>query len=418
MNRKAKFAYGYIIIGFVLFLITVIFILNQNVNLSKLKAHSNFPKTNLSSQLSLFVIRTTSTNLQHPDLIELNWFCGLKYSLDENKNDEDTDSKELLITKEIYQVNFKYAQYWLELFSFIICASEQVYFVLLCLVCLSSGILCIFGCIRFYKYDIKLLENAVKFNSIDSFNDDNRDTLLDTKLVYDENKRDTKCALILDDDTQTKTRWTCCRQFFENTNRRNDENKNNYGFRSSISRLKNSLSSESNINFSAYMNSLKPFNQLNHEKSHVNTKANSQSSSFKQESQKFYSNFDMLPFPPVNHYISNTKQHIVPIQLCFNDKKIIRPVSQNYSDSKITPVLLNDDYSAFKKINKPLRNSLYVELNLNDKSSMPRQKHICMEHFTQRKTKFDQKLENILNSNKMYNIFSDSSNQQYINNDV
>ncbi len=418
MNRKAKFAYGYIIIGFVLFLITAIFILNQNVNLSKLKAHSNFPKTNLSSQLSLFVIKTTSNNnLHQPDLIELNWFCGLKYALDENKNDEDAENKELLITKEIYQVNFKYAQYWLELFSFIVCASEQVYFVILCLVCLSSGMLCIFGCIRFYKYDIKLLENAVKLSSIDSFNDDNRDTLLDTKLVYDENKRDTKCALILDDDTQTKTRWTCCRQLFENTNRRDVEKKSNYGFRSSINRLKNSLSSESNINFSAYMNSLKPFNQLNHEKPHVNMKANSQSASFQQESSNFYSNFNMLPFPPVNHHISNTKQHIVPIQLCFNDKKTIRPVSQNYSDSKMSPVL-NNDHSSFRKINKPLRNSLYAERNLNDKSSMPRQKHICMEHFTQRKTKFDQKLENILNSNKMYTIFSDSSNQRSIDNDV
>ena len=220
MNRKAKFAYGYIIVGFVVFLISLIFILNQNVNLTKLKAHSNFPTTNFSSDLSLFVIKNPSNNIQDFDQLELSWYCGLKYSLNENRIDEESSSKDISNVKEIYYVDLKHAQHWLKLFSFIICSSEQVYFGILLWICMSSGLLCIFGFVRFYKYDIKLLEHAAKFNSINSFSNENYDSLLETKVTYDESKRDAKtCSIILEDESLTKTDWMCCRNIFRSSKR-------------------------------------------------------------------------------------------------------------------------------------------------------------------------------------------------------
>lgn len=423
MNRKAKFAYGYIIIGFVLFLTTLIFILNKNVNLAKLKTHSNFPKINVTSQLSLFVVREPSNEVQDFDLIELNWYCGLKYSISENTLDVDNGGKEASSVKEIYRVDLKHAEHWLKLFSLIICSSEQVYFGMLIWVCVSSAFLCIYGCIRFYKYDIKLLENAAKFNSINSFTESYH-LPLNSNVLYDDVKRDKKtCSIILEDESLTGNRWICCRDFFKSPKNHaiiKDEKKCSYGIKSSLNRLKNSLSSESNINFIAYMNSFKAFNQLNPEK--PNTDQEFRRYSFIPQEPRSYPNLNVIKYPPINQHVHSVKP-IEQTLLFLNDNDSNRHLIQKSCYSKIDSKF--GSYSVFRKNENNLQGSFNEvsneKMNMNDKrlSKNPIKTHICMDNFTQRKTKFDQKLEKILNNNeRMYNTLYDTSIKVIPKNDV
>jgi len=147
MNGKAKLAYSCIVVGFIMFLASLIFLINHKFSLTK--QESKGQKTNASAQLNLYL---TVDKHHQRNTVELSWYCLQKQSI-------SSDS-------EVYRVDLEQARVWLSLFSFIICSRDQLSFGAIVALCMFSFFLCVWGCVRFYKHDIKLLENV---NQIDNF---------------------------------------------------------------------------------------------------------------------------------------------------------------------------------------------------------------------------------------------------------
>lgn len=170
MNRKAKFAYFYMVIGLVLFLFGFLIILNHNLNndwkllggesRSLLKQKYNFTE--------LLIIATRSKSFKSNDLnIYLFLFCQLKYDynsiyFDDNPIDlaasfpnYNPNSFESLLQTKLFK-----SEILKNIFSFLICSSEKVYISVIVGITILGCLLLCYGCIRFYKYDIKVIQNS------------------------------------------------------------------------------------------------------------------------------------------------------------------------------------------------------------------------------------------------------------------
>lgn len=151
MNRKAKFAYIFMLIGFFVFMVSFLFILNHFLN-------GDFTR---SSHLILKDKNITFyINTKNPDsTLYLKLYCSFKNSIKDttlNNNDDEEIGNSNLIQLKSFEL----------LFSILLCSSEKVYHAIIILICLFGFIILIHGCINFYKYDISLLGIAPSSSNI------------------------------------------------------------------------------------------------------------------------------------------------------------------------------------------------------------------------------------------------------------
>lgn len=232
MNRKAKIAYAHIIIGFVLFLIGLVTILNYSLNSDEFKSHAQTAsdgsnkRLNLSELLaivasskskqtaasqkfghdtanahssssssSLASSSFSSTKHQHAQQqldddinIYIYWFCQMKNELSSepaldkkespivpttikttktiasvfahNKQDYDANRDEANSDAD-EQIRLIKSPILNSIFSFLICSTDKIYLIMIiCLTVLGCFVL-LYGCIRFYEHDIKLMQQSV-----------------------------------------------------------------------------------------------------------------------------------------------------------------------------------------------------------------------------------------------------------------
>lgn len=141
MNRKAKFAYFFMLIGLFVFMVSFLIILNHFLN-------GDFTK---SSHLILKDKNFTHyINTNNPDSnLYLKLYCSFKDFITDNQVDQDTA-----------HLNIIQSKCFTFFFSILLCSSDKVYFVIIILVCVFGFCLLSHGCINFYKYDISLLAMA------------------------------------------------------------------------------------------------------------------------------------------------------------------------------------------------------------------------------------------------------------------
>ena len=467
MNRRAKFAYRYIIIGLVLFLTGLIVFLNQHLNLSKSLKDTSSPSARASqvnlSQLHLFLTKSISHN--NRELIHLNWYCQIKYSerhaaphASHESEYVDSAPPKYLETIEIDLGHSSFVRYTLNIFSFMICSTEIVYLGFIIWVCVFSAILTLFGCVRFYKYDIKLLEAANKAAAnANSLNDSSSENLMAHAKV--EMVKDRSESLVVMATEKAPSNWCCCSSLFRKTSEpanlqsspeKSSHSLNGEASKSSISRLKNSFSSESNINFLAYMNNFKSFYNISQENNASTNKENTESkvaanSSLKEEDEgesglpKTPSFARLVSLPPV-----------VPLRSSHRKLKRIAPISPilrktntysrqtSFAESNDSATQLTRSYVTSCRRPTPLVNS-FVSLErcsaFNAYSKSPsyrvetqirqlnavvtapsvsasassqhkpesKENFICLDKYVGQKTKFDEKLLQIFNNNSISN---------------
>lgn len=146
MNRKAKFAYFFMLTGLFIFMVSFLLILNHFLN-------GDFTRSShliLKNKNNTFYINTNKPDSN----LYLKLYCSFRNSIknktlgyDNNDNDDDETDNFNLIQLKIFEL----------LFSFLLCSSEKVYHLIIILICFFGSILLIHGCINFYKYDISLL---------------------------------------------------------------------------------------------------------------------------------------------------------------------------------------------------------------------------------------------------------------------
>lgn len=190
MNRQAKFAYAYMLIGLVLFLIGFVIVLNNNLNDEKgfNELTRSFRRVNFS-ELVLIATRTKTQTKDNPyeesedEKIHLHWFCQLDHSHAYKTNEFETvisNGASKLISygdssssshgkKQTIHIKLIESYMLKRVFSFLICSTDKIYFIFIVSLCVFGGILALCGCIRFYKYDIKLLSNpSASLNEVDT----------------------------------------------------------------------------------------------------------------------------------------------------------------------------------------------------------------------------------------------------------
>ncbi|CAF0933608.1 unnamed protein product [Brachionus calyciflorus] len=156
MNRKAKFAYFYIIIGLLIFLITFLIILNHYTNNDFLR-QNELEQNQLNLTHHLIHQLKYSTSSKETNLY-LKIYCNLKNSASENDDTENISSE---VLDESFYLNIIKSKYFKNFLSYLLCSTEKVYFILVFTLCLFGFLLLIYGCVSFYKNDIKLLNRSV-----------------------------------------------------------------------------------------------------------------------------------------------------------------------------------------------------------------------------------------------------------------
>lgn len=177
MNRKAKIAYAHIIIGFVIFLVGLITILNHMLDDNELNSQATTSRklalrklstdgvetdlgtksrrvnlSNLLAPMSTSLPRRADYDEEQDVNVYINWYCEMRrqHRIQRDSGDESGDEKPTARNAILNSV-----------LSFLICSTDTIYLVMLVCLALLGSLVLLYGCVRFYENDIKLLHQSL-----------------------------------------------------------------------------------------------------------------------------------------------------------------------------------------------------------------------------------------------------------------
>jgi len=168
MNTKAKFAYVYMIGGLVVFLISILVLINDKFrdlkNSDSENPQSFLKKVNLTvlliDELKLKLVDSYAHHNEIEEEVYYFWFCDLRRQFTSSllsstfySNIADNSKKSstrIQVVRASFMKNF---------LGFFLCSLDTFYFLFLSVFVVLGFFILLYGCVRFYKYDIKMLHN-------------------------------------------------------------------------------------------------------------------------------------------------------------------------------------------------------------------------------------------------------------------
>jgi hypothetical protein len=166
MNRKAKFAYVYMIGGLVVFLISILVLISDK--LSKLKNSDSENPQNFLKNVNITSLLVEEIKLKFIDSIahynEIDedvyfyWFCDLRHQLTSSLLSSSFYTNHVDNSKKSFRIHVARASLMKSVLGFLLCSIDTLCSLFLSVFVVFGFFILLYGCVRFYKYDIKMLQ--------------------------------------------------------------------------------------------------------------------------------------------------------------------------------------------------------------------------------------------------------------------
>lgn len=168
MNRKAKIAYAHIIIGLLVFLIGLITILNYILDRNKSESEEDIihQMKQARKQRKFNLTQASEEDGEENLYMFISWYCRQMKSTP-HQDDRSTN-------RVPSSLPFSSSPMLNSVISFLLCSTDTIYLVIIVCLALFGSIVLLYGCIRFYQNDIKLLqqnydESGYQINHLTNF---------------------------------------------------------------------------------------------------------------------------------------------------------------------------------------------------------------------------------------------------------